>query len=104
MTTRVLDARRGWLAGMLRTIAVAALLCQSVAVATAPVLLRTSGYEAPVRGGPGDLLLLAGAGFQPTDRVVYRADDPRDQQGGHPSAVPAVATAREGSASVVKIG
>jgi hypothetical protein len=104
MTPRAQDARQGWLTLMLRTTTVAALICQSVAVATAPLLLRTPGYEAPVRGGPGDLLLLAGTGFQPTDRVVYRADIPGDLQRSHPSAVPAVATAREGPASVVKIG
>jgi hypothetical protein len=43
--------------------------------AAAPHVFHTPGYESPVRGDPDDLLMIAGAGFQPEDRVVYRAMD-----------------------------
>jgi hypothetical protein len=106
MIPRVHCARRSWLTGLLRIITVVVLIDRFVdpAAAAAPVLLRTPGYEAPVHGGPGDLLLLAGSGFQPTDRVVYRAADATDRVAGHPRAVPVRGTASEGSASVVKVG
>ena len=76
----------------------AANLCQ----AAAPVLLRTSGYESPVQAEAGDLLLLAGTGFGPGDRVVYRATDTHDTPASHPAGVPAHPTAKEGTAPIVK--
>jgi hypothetical protein len=69
---------------------------------TAPTLLHTAGYEAPVQAEPGDLLLLAGTGFKPGDRVVYRATDLRDTPASHPRGIPASATAKEGTATIVK--
>jgi hypothetical protein len=72
------------------------------AVAKAPELLRTPGYESPVRGGPGDLLLIAGTGFHSTDRVVYEAIDAADPSGKHPSTVPVHNSATRGTASIVK--
>jgi hypothetical protein len=73
------------------------------ATAAPPVLLRTAGYQSPVHGDPGDLLLIPGTGFQPTDRVVYSSDDAREGP-IHPSVVPTKVTAIEGFASVVKLG
>jgi hypothetical protein len=55
-----------------------------------------------VQAEPGDLLLLAGAGFKPGDRVVYRATDVHDSPTTHPARVPTAATSKEGSATVVK--
>jgi hypothetical protein len=41
-------------------------------IAAPPELYRHAAYESPVRGGPDDLLLLAGYGFSADDTVVYR--------------------------------
>jgi polysaccharide transporter, PST family len=73
------------------------------ALARAPELLRTPGYESPVQGGPDDLLLIAGNGFSSTDRVVYEAIDAAAPSGGHPSAVPADSTPARGIAPIVKL-
>lgn len=69
--------------------------------AAAPLLLHTPGYESPVRGDPDDLLMIAGTGFQPTDRVVYQALDaalPR------PSVIPPLNSAEMGTAPIVQRG
>jgi hypothetical protein len=68
--------------------------------AAAPVLFRTAGYQAPVRGDPDDLLLLAGTGFQASDRVVYAAADD-NSAGAHPDHVPGSSTAQSGTAPIV---
>ena len=73
------------------------------ATAKAPELLRTPGYQSPVRGEPGDLLLITGAGFHSTDRVVYEAIEATDAAGMHPAAVPGHNTANRGSAAIVKL-
>lgn len=81
-----------------------ALLCWcGAAISAAPAVLNTSGYQAPVRADPDDLLLIAGAGFTDTDRVVYRAVDP-NVSAAHPAEVPDENTASEGIAPVVQIG
>lgn len=56
-----------------------------------------------MRGGPDDLLSIAGTGFRSTDRVVYEAIDAADSSGKHPSVVPAQSTATRGTASIVKV-
>ena len=74
---------------MLRCVALGLMLCSR---AQAVDLFRTPGYQAPVHGGPGDLLWLPGAGFRSTDRVEYQG--PRGESG----AVPIVAlTAAQGA-------
>jgi hypothetical protein len=73
------------------------------AAARAPELLRTPGYESPVRGGPGELLLIAGTGFSSTDRVVYEAIDAAARSGTHPSAVPTQSTSTRGTSPIVKL-
>lgn len=82
------------------TLALLLFCWMKVATAAPAVLLRTPGYQSPVRGDPGDLLLIAGTGFEPTDRVVYSSDDARI----HPTVIPTKVTASEGLASVVKLG
>jgi hypothetical protein len=69
--------------------------------AAAPHVLHTAGYESPVRGDPDDLLMIAGAGFQATDRVIYRAI-----AAAQPLArsVPAENTAESGIAPIVQRG
>ena len=78
----------------------AAFLC-SVHLAAAPAqLLRTAGYEAPVRGDPDDLLMIAGLGLNATDRVVYQA---AEVSGKHPASVPRDTTANWGVAPILHI-
>ncbi len=72
------------------------------ASAAPPEILHTPDYESPVRAGPGDLLMIAGTGFQPTDRVVYQAL--ADASGTHPATVPGLDTASLGTAPIVKVG
>ena len=69
--------------------------------ATAPVLFSQSAYESPVRGAPGDLLLLAGSGFNSTDTVVYQQVTDTTQPLVPPAEVPYVATAASGTLAVV---
>ena len=73
---------------------------QPEARAAAPTLIRTAGYQSPVRGEPDDLLLLAGTGFQASDQVVYAAADD-NSAGGHPDHVPGSSTAQSGTARTV---
>jgi hypothetical protein len=73
----------------------------TLASAAAPLLLRTPGYESPVHAEPDDLLMIAGTGFQPSDRVVYQAFAAAET---HPPAVPARNTAEAGIAPVVQQG
>jgi len=94
-----------WTVHALRAIALmTAYLVGSTAQAAPVTLLRTEGYEAPVRADPDDLLLLAGTGFEKTDRVVYEAADAADRGVGHPSAPPDKSTAQRGTASLVHLG
>ena len=76
-----------------------ALYFATPAIAAAPAVIHTPGYESPVRGDPDDLLVIAGAGFQPTDRVVYEAMDVSQSR---PEGVPARNTADAGTAPVVQ--
>jgi hypothetical protein len=83
---------------------VAVYFAGSTAQSAPVVLLRTEGYESPVRADPDDLVLLAGTGFERTDLVVYEAMDAADGGGGHPLAVPAKSTAQRGIAPLVHLG
>src|ERR1700754_2971983 len=69
--------------------------------AAAPRVLHTPGYESPVRGDPDDLLMIAGDGFQPTDRVIYRALDAARPA---PRTVPVKNTAEAGIAPILQRG
>src|SRR5215475_4237412 len=75
-----------------------------VAVASAPQVIHTPGYESPVHGGPDDLLLIAGSGFEDTDRVVYQEAGPLAGPAKHPDALPRLNTARLGTAPLVQVG
>ncbi len=48
--------------------------------------------------------MIAGTGFQPTDRVVYEALDFSDAPSGHPARVPALDNASSGTAPILKVG
>jgi hypothetical protein len=69
--------------------------------AAAPTLFRTPGYQAPVRADPDDLLLLAGAGFQASEQVVYAAARNISGGGAHPDHVPTASTRESGTARIV---
>ena len=93
---RAEKAGRPWKARVL----LAWLVLPGVLWAAAPQVLRTPGYGAPVRGGPGDLLMIPGYGFRPTDQVVYEVASAHAQPGTHPPRVPASDSATLGRASV----
>ena len=80
-----------------RSAGVILLLWGPCAFGVAPVMFSEPAHESPVRGAPGDLLLLAGDGFSATDTVVYRAVDNTTQPLVAPSSVAAAA----GTAQVV---
>jgi hypothetical protein len=73
-------------------------------IAAAPKVLHTLSYESPVRANPDDLLMIAGVGFRPTDRVVYLAADAITTSDRHPSAIPRQSTTTDGIAPVVLLG
>jgi hypothetical protein len=60
-----------WRSRVLATLALSTFL--GTTHAGAPLVFRTSSYQGPVQGGPGDLLMIAGDALQATDRVVYQA-------------------------------
>jgi hypothetical protein len=80
----------------------AALFLPGLAAAAAPVLLRTAQHESPVRGGPGELLLIQGTGFRSTDRVVYEAADSA-AAAGHPPIIPLTNSAVRGLAPLINL-
>jgi len=71
------------------------------ALATAPTLFSQPAYESPVRGEPGDLLLLAGYGFAATDAVMYAALRDTTQALTAPLAIPDACDASTGTAQIV---
>jgi hypothetical protein len=88
----------GWLVSAIWGLA----LCASPASAAAPLLLHTPGYESPTHADPDDLLMIAGWGFEPGDRVVYRATD--TATGARAGGVPTSNSATEGIAPIVQQG
>lgn len=82
--------------------ALTAMLAAVPAVATAPLLYHTPGYESPVRADPDDLLLIPGWGFKQGDRVVYRAMD--TAEGEQPGGIPKSNSAIQGTAPIVQQG
>src|SRR3984893_9990039 len=93
-------ARRRWALGALSMI-----FGSNPLLHAAPaLLLHTSGFEAPAPGKPDDLLMLAGYGFEPTDRVVYQAAPENRSPKSHPAAVPKQSTPTLGIAPVVQLG
>ena len=86
-------------------IAIAALAVEhpDEAAAAPPQVLHTRYDPAPVVGGPGDLLFIAGAGLGPRDRVVYQALDAPRNGGRHPEAIPPASTATAGTAPIVEV-
>ena len=83
----------------------ASILVSGVAAAQAapPVLYSSPAYESPVRGDPGDLLLIAGSGFAVTDSVVYQALDDTTQPLVPPDGVPEISDALQGVSPIVSV-
>jgi hypothetical protein len=79
------------------------LVCTNLALAVPPTIYSQPAYESPVRGDPGDLLLLAGYGFATDDTVVYQAISDTTQGLSAPSEIPATSTATTGVAPVVSV-
>jgi hypothetical protein len=71
------------------------------AEATPPTLFSQPNFESPVRGDPGDLLLLAGDGFATSDTVVYQSLGDTTQPLVPPAGVPGSNTTNSGVAPVV---
>lgn len=71
--------------------------------ADAPVLYRTAGYGAPVRGAPDDLLFLPGYGFSAKDIVVYAALTGEPESLANPGEAPSKSTSESGVAEIVSV-
>ena len=81
----------------------AALTLVAGTASAAPRLYTKPFYQSPVRGGPDDLLLLAGDGLSAEDVVVYLALNDTTIAPLPPAEVPATSTAGQGVAAVVSI-
>jgi len=78
-------------------------LLPGLAGAAAPLLFATPGYESAVSAEPDDLLMLAGSGFETTDRVVYEALTSAGSA-EHPQIPTGDATAARGIARTISVG
>jgi len=72
-----------------------------LALAAAPALYKDPFRQSPVRAEPGDLLMIAGAGFATGDRVAYQLVANTTTVPNHPNGVPSPNTASSGEAAVV---
>ena len=69
--------------------------------AAPPAIFSQPAYQSPVRGDPGDLLILPGDGFAGTDTVVYQVVGDTTQPLTPPTAVPTQSSAASGTAPIV---
>ena len=92
--------RHGAAALLVSMLWVSTLCVGAPAAATALHVLHTPGYESPVRGDPDDLLMIAGTGFEATDRVVYQAMGAAPAP--HPQSIPVRNTSESGTAPIVQ--
>lgn len=69
--------------------------------ATPPTLYSAAAYQSPVRGDPGDLLLVPGYGFAGGDAVVYEAISDTTKPLAPPRNVPVSSSGELGLAAVV---
>jgi hypothetical protein len=74
------------------------------AVAMAPHVLHTEGYESPVHAEPDEILVICGSGFTISDHVVYEAMGSGDTTRRHPAAIPAKSGPLSGIAPIVAVG
>ena len=65
------------------------------------VIFSQAAYQSPVRGDPGDLLMLAGDGFAGTDTVVYQAVTNTMRAPAAPAAIPTQSSANAGVAPII---
>lgn len=70
----------------------------------APAQLYANPFrQSPVRGEPGDLLMIAGSGFSAGDTIVYRRIWDTTQPLVHPPAIPQFSNANWGVAPIVSL-
>ena len=74
------------------------------AFGAAPLVLHMIGYQGPVHGAAGDVMVIIGDGFSATDRLVYHAITSPEEINAHPSRVPLQSTAFAGTAEVLLVG
>lgn len=96
-----MNARAGHNSTCMTLVMLLSLCAGSFAGATPPTILSQPAYQGPVRGDPGDLLMLPGDGFSATDIVVYRAAGDTTQPLTPPSAIPTQSDANTGIAPVI---
>jgi hypothetical protein len=70
---------------------------RAAVVSGPPTLYRDPQHESPVRGDPGDVLLIPGDNFAAQARIVYEAVGNTGQVPAAPSSIPAGQTAALGS-------
>jgi len=78
-------------------------LLPQLAGAAAPVLFATPGYESAVSAEADDLLMIAGSGFQSSDRLVYEALSAAGA-GAHPQIPTGVPDGTRGVVPAVEVG
>lgn len=99
-------AHRAWtdFTGSRATFAAAFLICGGpFAAATPPTIFSQPAYESPVRGDPGDLLMLPGDGFAATDMVAYQALTDTTQTLNAPAEIPTTSDTNTGVAPTVSV-
>ena len=90
----MMRTRRGF--GVMLFLAVA-----QCALAAPPTLFSRPGLQSPVRGDPGDLLLLAGDGLEATDTVAYQIIADPSAVPAPPAALPVASDSSAGTATVI---
>src|SRR5262245_60465923 len=86
----------------MKLLALCVFLIGGTAAHAAPVLYSSPFLQSPVRGGPRDLLILAGADFAVGDRVVYKRMSDSDPL-TPPGVPPPLPTPDWGFAPVVSV-
>lgn len=69
--------------------------------AAPPVIFSQPAYQSPVRGDPGDLLILPGDGFSATDTAIYQAVGNTTQLPAPPAVLPVQPDGGSGVAPVI---
>ena len=69
--------------------------------AAAPVIFSQPAYQSPVRGDPGDLLVVPGDGFSASDTAVYQAVGNTTRPLTPPASIPTQSDAGAGVAPII---
>lgn len=79
----------------------AIVVAPTACIARAPQVYRSPYYEAPVAGAADDVIFVGGIGFEHGDRVVYLLIQDAASIPPHPSLVPEVSSAEQGTARIL---